>query len=139
MGINDNGQEYRVVADWASEDYDKLAYMVKGFAGFWKIVEISDEYDAETGLMSLEWSNLSGAKRYSVGDANFLEYKVQELYCGNNANKEIEIPLELLPEGVTVNINQGGSDYLIHFIKYGDSEAIDLNCYELLKSLGYVA
>lgn len=137
-GLDANGDEYRVVQGNDIDLNVRLAYMTKGIMGTWKVWYVEDTPSAETGMVRISWTMPAGFQRFRVGDDTTFEYESHLVYCGDNANKKIEIPAELLPPNVTVSIQQGGTSYTLHFITFGDEGFNDLDVYDLLKKSGCI-
>lgn len=122
-GIDQTGQEYKVVVQAVSNESPRIAYLRKGFAGFWKVTELADTPTA--GTIKMLWAKTASFKRYTVGDPSAADWEVHSIYCGSNANKQIVIPSGALPHNVTVNISQSGSSYMLHFIGFGETNVLD--------------
>ena len=137
MGIDNNGNEYRVAVDYLNDSDAHMAYLSKGFGGFWRVEYSADTPASETGMVALGWMRVAGIKRFTVGDESCVEFEVHEAYCGKNAVKQIQIPPELLPPNVTVNILQGGSSFVIQFVSFGDAQ-MEIDAYEILKAAGCI-
>lgn len=138
-GKNNNGQEFKVVVEYAVRENGPLVYLEKGRTGFWKAMVVDEKPSDKTGMLTWGWTRVAGGRRYSAMDEHVVEWEIHRVYSGNNAIKRIEIPAQLLPANVTVNIHQAGSAYILHFITYGKGEELNaINAYELLLQAGCV-
>lgn len=136
-GIDQAGKEYQVVVEGLSDGPARIAYLRKGFAGFWKITELADTPTA--GTVKMGWTKTASFKRYTVEDASAIDWEVHNVYCGNNATRQIVIPEGTLPHNVTVNISQAGSSYMLHFIGHGEADVLSqVKLVELLTAAGCV-
>lgn len=136
-GINNNGNQYRVVAEYSTGDAH-IAYLVKNSVGIWH-VERTSETQTSTGFAELSWDNVASIRRYTVSDSSVVEFENHRLYCGNNAIKRIAISEGDIPYNVTVNIHQAGNAYMLHFVAFGSGETLnEIDCDSLLKNAGCV-
>lgn len=124
-GINDDGNEYRVVFQYMPENTVKCALLTKDKLGIWKITEEEYGPDSDSNYLNMGWMRFASICRYAVNDQTTINSEVHQVYGGNNAVKQIEIPYELLPANVCVDVFQAGAVYLIHFIAYGDAETLN--------------
>ena len=132
-GIDQTGQEYKVVVQSFPHESARIAYLRKGFAGFWKVTELADT--PTSGTVKMFWVKMASFKRYTVGDPSARDWEVHSIYCGNNASKQILPPTGALPHNVTVNISQAGSSYMLHFIGFGETNVLDGITAEYVQSL----
>ena len=138
MGIDDNGREYRVLRNGIDGQNIKLVLVTRKFAGLWEVSQIADIPSDET-IVTLGWMKVAGIKRFKVGDDSTIEFEVHVVYCGNNAKKQILTLSDQLPPNVTVNIQQAGASYMLHFISYGEADTLShINIWELLKTSDYI-
>lgn len=137
-GINDKGDEYKVVRDDHGEEL-KLCLCEKDQFGFWKVVLIQTD-PGKNGLVALGWMATKEMQRFHFEDDPKFVFEVHQVYCGNNAVKSIEGIEKLLGPNITVGIAQSGSEYTLHFTSYTDDAAIlsNLNVPELLQENGYI-
>lgn len=138
-GIDWNGMEYRVVADYPGIDgHVGAAYLTKNAVGFW---QVSRKNDVENGGNRVcSWRDTISLRRFSIADKLTNEYESHLLYCGNNAIKNIEIPPEALPTNVAVHIYQAGEVYMLHFVTFGEMDATNqINCTAILEDLGCIS
>ena len=134
-GIDNTGKEYRVFVENLSDKPARIAYLRKGFAGFWEITELADKPTA--GTIRIGWAKTASFKRYAVDDTSAIEWEVHNVYCGTNATRQIVIPEGALPHNVTVNISQAGSAYMLHFIGYGEADVLSqVKVIDLLSAAG---
>ena len=143
MGLTGSDKtEYRVVAEYPASENAKVAYLSKepGFS-FWKVdYTVDTPLQTDTGMLELYWSAAAGGRTFTALTSSDGQFEYHELYHGNNATKQISIPQDLLPENTAVSIQQTGSEYLIHFIWYGEMGLVyDIDCYSLLQELGCIA
>ncbi len=125
IGIDDNGNEYRVVFEYMPENTLKIVFLSKDDFGIWRVIEEASGSDSEAEYITMGWMRFSSIGRFDVNDQVGFDFEVHKVYGGNNATKQIEIPMELLPTNVSVNVFQSGTRYVIHFIGYGDGEILD--------------
>ncbi len=140
-GIDDNGQEYRAVFQYRTDD-DAIdfALLTKDKLGVWHTTQKSAWPGSDASYSTFAWMNVAGMKRYAVGDATTTEFEVHNVYAGNNAIKLIEIPQEALPSNVTVNVHQAGALFVIHLVYYGeDVDTLNINFPETLKQAGCIS
>lgn len=129
-GINNNNDEYRIVAEYTSGENSKIAYLFRNWLGFWRVDRVEE--------LNMSWINVIGINRFQVSDAVNLQYETHLLYCGNNAIKRIEQSGMQLPNNVAVSVYQAGSTYMLHFISYGDADVLnEIDPTILLKNTGY--
>ena len=124
-GIDDNGNEYRVVFQYVPENMVKIVHLTKDNSGIWKVTEEASGPDSEPEYVTMGWMRFASISRYDVNDQARLDSEVHKVYGGNNAAKQIEIPMDLLPPNVSVNVYQSGTMYVIHFVGYGNAEFLD--------------
>ena len=124
-GINDNGSEYRAVFQYMPENTVKCALLTKDKLGIWKITEEEHGPDSSSHYVSVGWMRFASIRRYAVSDQAKIDSEVHKVYGGNNAIKQIEIPYDLLPTNVSVNVFQAGASYVIHFVAYGEAETLN--------------
>lgn len=133
-GIDDNGNEYRVVFQYMPENMVKILRLTKNDRGVWKVAEEAYGPDSEVPYVTTGWMRVASVGRYEVDDQTHIEFEVHKVYGGNNAIKQIEIPMELLPSNVSVNIFQAGTVYVLHFVTYGSAETLNqINISHLLE------
>lgn len=125
IGIDDNGNEYRVVFEYMPESTLKIVFLSKDDFGIWRVIEELSSLEDETEYIIMAWMRFSSIRRFEVNDQVIFDREVHKVYVGNNASKQIEIPMELLPTNVSVNVFQSGTMYVIHFIGYGGNEIFD--------------
>ena len=139
IGIDDNGKEYRVIKSYDDQQNVKLAYLVKNKVGLWNMAIVSDTPSIETGFVKIGWMRVASIKRYGISDDTPVEFEIHAVYCGNNATKLIEIEPEELPPNVTVNVQQAGKAYTLHFIAFGEGDELsNIDVYQLLQNSGCV-
>lgn len=124
-GINDNGNEYRVVFQYMPENTVKCALLTKDKLGIWKITEEEYGPTSDSNYLNMGWMRFASIRRYAVNDQTAINSEVHQVYGGNNAINQIEIPYDLLPANVCVDVFQAGAVYLIHFVAYGDAETLN--------------
>lgn len=137
-GVDSNDLEYRVVLERKNDVGVRIAYQNKNAWGIWKDRNVEDRTFAQVGLVAMGWANVAGFKRFAVDDTHPVEFETHIVYCGNNAVKQISIPPDMLPDNLTVNIQQCGSFYILHFITFGDSESTRFDPNELLMAEGCI-
>ena len=139
-GINDNGDEYKIVRDWQSGKM-KLCHCEKGLFGFWKIVDIEQTDPGKNGIVSLEWATWKEIRRFHFEDDPKFVYEVHAVYCGNNAVKNLGGIERLVGPNITVSIAQSGSEYFLHFTSYSDDMTIltKFGVTQLLQKNGYIS
>ena len=126
-GIGDNGNEYRVVFQYMFDNTVKILLLTRDDLGVWHATDevIGPDSDAEYEYVTMGWMRFASIRRYDVNDQIKIDSEVHKVYGGNNATKQIEIPTDLLPPNVSVNVFQSGSVYVIHFVSYGEAETLN--------------
>lgn len=124
-GIDDNGNEYRVVFQFLPENTVKIVFLTKDDFGIWRVTEEASGSEAEAEYITMAWMRFASIRRFDVNDQVRFDCEVHKVYGGNNASEQIEIPMELLPSNVSVNIFQSGNTYVIHFVGYGNNETLE--------------
>lgn len=137
-GIDDNGDEYRVVRD-GDPDNRKLGYFIKNDFGIWKAAQLDISDFPEKEVLKLGWMKISELRNYGDKEPIF-EFEVHQVYYGWNAVKEIDDLSAYLPSNVIVSISQDGAIYSLHLIYYGEkaSTLSEIGIYELLKENAYI-
>lgn len=133
-GIDDNGNEYRVVCQYSTDCMVKVLLLTKNDIGIWHITDevLGPNSDAEYSTMG--WMRFASMRRFGIEDQVRFDCEVHQVYIGQNAKKQIEIPLDLLPSNVAVNVFQAGTAYVIHFISYGEADTLNrIDMIDLLK------
>lgn len=141
-GFDDNGNEYRVVFSHLSENVIKIAHLTRDNLGIWHVTNTvsSSDGEAQYPYVVMGWMHFSGMRWYGVDGEIDMPLEIHNVYAGTNAKKYIEIPLELLPPNVSVDVSQTGSIYVIHFVSYGDGEALNqIDILELLDKTDCIA
>ena len=129
IGIDDNGNDYKIVFGCLPDDTVKFVHLTKDGLGVWHITEEASGQDPAMG-----WMRFAGVRRYDAGDPTSSDCEVHTVYGGNHATKRITIPTEQLPPNVAVNVIQSGAAYAIHFVTYGAAETLNqINIAELLQ------
>jgi hypothetical protein len=133
-GIDDNGNDYRVVFRYDTDNMVRIALLTKDNWGVWHITDEVIGPDAEADYITMGWMRFASMRRYDVTDQTVMDSEVHKVYGGNNATKQIEIPMDLIPPNVSVNVFQAGSVYVIHFVSYGDADSLNqIDMIDLLK------
>ncbi|RRD94228.1 hypothetical protein EII17_08945 [Clostridiales bacterium COT073_COT-073] len=115
-GIDDNGNEYRVVFQY--ENMIKFLRLTKDKYGIWKVTEVCVP-NSKAQYIAMGWMRMAGIRRYDVKGESDIEFEMHMMYGGNTATKQIEIPAEILPSNVSVNVFQAETAYVLHFVTYG--------------------
>lgn len=118
VGIDDNGNEYRVVMQHTDDRDVQFAHLCRENAGLWTVCQVP--LDVEDELLEMKWMRVAGMKRFSLQDNYVVQWETHAVYGGNNAIKRIDLPSELLPPNVTLSIHQAGASYVLHFIYFGE-------------------
>lgn len=137
-GIDNNGDEYRVVWDNTSDDM-KLGYFVKNRVGLWNTEQLEEYGSPEKEVLIQAWTVTTGLRKFSGDPVH--EWEWHEVYCGRNAVKEIgDFLTAYLPPNTTVSVIQSESNYSIHLVYHGEAEAgfSGVQVYALLKDNGFV-
>ncbi len=124
VGLDDNGNEYRIVFQYLPNNALKFAHLAKNTYGIWTVTEEAHGPDSPSQYISMGWMRIAGMRRYAMEDPN-VEFEVHNMYGGMNAIEQVKVPVDLLPSNVTVNVFQAGELYVIHFIAYGNAEALN--------------
>lgn len=139
-GFDNNGNEYRVVFQYMPDNTVKIVHLTKNDFGVWHIQDETHGPVSDAAYVMMGWMRTASIRRHEVNDPVVFDWEVHKVYGGNNARKQIEIPLELLPPNVTVNVFQAGSQYVIHFVSYGGSEPLQqINILDLLNETRSIA
>ncbi len=122
-GRGHDGSEYRVAVQLAADGESRAAYFRRE-AGQWTQPE---GWAAQgQGSMIFDWSE------WHTNGQSYYEYHT--VYCAGNALGKIEIPNRMVPDYYTVNVQQQGAFYMLHFTAYGN----DLPLLELSEILEYL-
>ena len=133
-GIDDNGNEYRVVFQYMRDNVVKILLITKDNLGVWHVTNEVIGPNAEAEYVTMGWMRFASIRQYDVNDQTRIDSEVHKVYGGNNATKQIEIPTHLLPSNVSVNVFQSGTVYVIHFVSYGEAETLNqIHIFDLLK------
>ena len=124
-GFDNNGNEYRVVFQYMSDNTVKIVHLTKDDFGVWHVTDEAHGPVSDAAYVMMGWMRTASMRRHEVNDPVVFDWEVHNVYGGNNARKQIEIPLGLLPPNVTVNVFQAGSQYVIHFVSYGEVETLN--------------
>ena len=139
-GFDNNGNEYRVVFQYMSDNTVKIVHLTKNDFGVWHVTDETHGPVSDAAYVMMGWMRTASMRRHEVNDPVVFDSEVHHVYGGNNAIKQIEIPLDLLPPNVTVNVFQAGSQYVIHFVSYGGSEPLQqINILDLLNETRSIA
>ena len=139
VGIDDNGNEYRIAFQYMPENVLKFVHLVKDKYGMWKVTNEVNGPDSHSQFVAMGWMRFASIGRYDLESQTNFEFEVHALYGGNNASKQIKIPLELLPANVSVNVFQAGEIYVIHFIAFGNADILSqVDLYYLLEQTGSI-
>ena len=132
-GFDSNGDEYRVVISRSSSSNEvALIRLCKNSIGLWRIANIENERNPETGLLTIGGIDASGVRRFSVLDDPTFEFEIYNIFHGNNAIKPIELSPKQLPNNVTMSIRQAGEEYTIILFCYGNPESLNIDLHKLL-------
>jgi hypothetical protein len=123
-GFNDNGKEFRIIKT-SKDDNLALVCIEKNNMGFWTVSFSGGTTSPGTHLVSIGWIKSAGIRRYEANDSPSFSSEWHKLYYGDNAIKRINIAPEQLPPGVALNIQQTGSDYIIHLISYESPDVLN--------------
>ena len=124
-GIDDNGDAYRVVFQYAPDNTIRIAHFTKGKLGSWKVTNAVYGPSSESPLVKMGWMRVASLRRFDIPDEVTADFETHNVYAGNNAVRQIEIPPELLPPNVAVSIHQAGSCFVLHFVSFGDPEILN--------------
>ncbi|WP_028562449.1 hypothetical protein [Paenibacillus pinihumi] len=135
-GFNANDRAYTVIGTTKNEEI-KLIYLEKNSLGFWKMWY--DSPSIHSKFASTNWTNIAGFRKFDFQDNPQFTFEFHWLYYGINAVKRIELPLEKLPPGTAVNIQQSGDTYSIHLLSYEQPEKWkNIDIYQLLLESGSI-
>lgn len=135
LGINID-QEYKIIASVTKDGNPVMIKLVKNPLGFWKIEQMHAVLPDYIALMG--WGSFQGFKRYDPEDTPHSDFEHHFGFCGNNAIKLINIPSEMIPDGVILTVHQVGSFYSIHATSYSDKQINSLHISDILKELGCI-
>ena len=124
-GFDDNGNEYRVAFQYMSDSMVKVLLLKKNNIGIWHTTDQILGPSSESEYTTMGWMRFASIRRYDVEDQARFDSEVHIVYVGKNAIKQIEIPLDLLPPNVSVNVFQAGTVYVIHFTSYGEADTLN--------------
>ena len=120
------GFAFSVFQTYSDSGEIALIYAKRDAFGFWHLENIND-YRSEHGYASIVWSEGATVRRFAVEQNPVFEWEWHYAYCSDNAINSIVINPEQLPENCTVNVQQAGSFYLIHIIRFAtDTESFDI-------------
>lgn len=127
---DDNGKIFQVVCSETKEDDCVIAYVEKNILGFWTVKHVATP-DKAYGVAQIIWSehlfsNPSGMPKITT--------VFHGIYAGCNATDSLEkLPLESLPDNVTVMVTQHSDSYCIHVITVLPDGGTAYNILPLLK------
>lgn len=136
MDIDSNGKAFAILRTKTKQGFIALVHVVKNDLGFWR-VERSKVATDQQSYISISWVKGVGARRFSHLDNAIIEKEWHFVGCGNDAMKTIAFLPEQFPENSAINIQQAGSEYIIHQITVS-SEATECNIREILEQNGCV-
>lgn len=137
-GIDANGDNYRVVAYTNGEKGGNLALMTENRFGWWEATQVSSQTD-QNELARISWMGPAGF-RYAEDGKFDPDFEFHAVYCGNNAVGPVFPITEKLPPNVTVNVQQSGAFYLLHFVSFGPESPLNgLSVKELLHAVGAIS
>lgn len=141
-GINENGNEYRVLFQYMPGYLIKMAHLEKGMFGIWKVLEEASGPQEQSESVTIGWMRIAGLIRYGYGLESQIkaEFEVHHMIGGNNAIRVIELPKELLPPNVIAKVFQKGRSYVVHLVSYGEDAGIlnEVHLVELLEQQGCI-
>lgn len=137
-GVDANGNPYRVVIDTDSEKGGNLALLTENRFGWWEATQVSSQTD-QNELARISWMGPAGF-RYAEDGKFDPDFEFHAVYCGNNAVGPVFPITEKLPPNVTVNVQQSGAFYLLHFVSFGPESPLNgLSVKELLHAVGAIS
>ncbi len=116
-GRDSNGDEYRVVMEYNQNEAPGLALLTRNPVGTWEITKASHP-SVVTLHPSIGWLCVGGMARFAADGEAKLITESHKVYSGNDAVKLIEIPKQMLPSNIAVEVRQAGSAYVLHLITY---------------------
>lgn len=148
IGVNNNGEEYKVVFSYDStEDRIRAYHLTRDRFGIWhvidKVVSPGPNDEDGYGYRPMGWMRYSGFRRYgnmtTRQDAEF-----HALYVGDNAKKYIQLPADRFPPNTTATVFQQDNLYVIHLIHFADgtdynNEWGKQEFMNILKNQGYIS
>ena len=138
QGIDPNGYDYRVVMYKDEEDSAAFALLTKDSIGIWKVSLLNDR-KSELGMVSFGWTGVRSLARYDMSEDVVPMGEYHAVYAGNNAIAPLKTIYEILPPNITVDIQQAGSSYVMHFMSYGPFNLIsNADVIELLTEHKYI-
>jgi len=138
IGIDDNGNDYVVLYDRDLEGTIKLVLLTKSDLGIWKKTREDSGPNSDSDFVCMRWMRFASMVSYDFNSSVDHEYMIHEVYAGNNANRKIDIPPQILPDNVTVNVIQARNSYALHFVTYGDMDDLNIDIEDLLKRAGCI-
>lgn len=131
--IEQDGTEYRIVAELIHGEMPAVKKLNKSKLGFWTEAKDWVVVDSSSEFKTV-WSRAAGWRYYNFSHDRTSLWDNHMVYCGNNATREIFISSEQLPANTTVEVQQSGSAYILHFVTYGRADTLnDIDPYLLLK------
>lgn len=135
-GIDDNGNEYRVVFQYDGNDSVRILSLTKNRFGIWNVTNEISSHDSEAQHCAMGWMRAASIRRFAVEEQSNIEFEVHAVYSGNDAIKRIELPTDCLPPNVTANVFQAGAMYVIHFSSYGAADTLNqIDTFDLLEQI----
>ncbi len=124
-GTDSDGNPYRVLVRQFGDQYEARAAYLTQVNDCWQLDKLVDQPLELNGWLEMSWSNVVKMELSGVDGTSYEQYEVHKVFCGKNAYQTIEIPAEMLPSNVTVQILQIDEYYMLHFISYGGENALD--------------
>lgn len=132
--FDSNKEEFKVIKTSSKNNEIVLAIITKNSMGFWNVTKTTEATSVSPNMASIAWIRGGGAKRFAHTSNAIFEHEWHYVYYGTNAISLIEFLPGQIPENVTVNIQQAGEQFLIHFITFAEPDVLNsINVETLLK------
>lgn len=121
-GFDSADHEFKVIKTSSRMDNVVLVLMRKSSMGVWSISDVG--VHGKNGVASIAWFGDEGAKRFSQAAELQFFRETHAIFYGANATKLINFSPDVLPENVTLSVDQTGEVFCIHVTTRDQPEQI---------------
>ena len=88
-GFDNNGNEYRVVFQYMSDNTVKIVHLTKDDFGVWHVTDEAHGPVSDAAYVMMGWMRTASMRRHEVNDPVVFDWEVHNVYGGNNAIKQM--------------------------------------------------